>query len=58
MKMEKFEAQMLIKVANRNPFYKQPFCLGGSGELLGGSEGGPKGARGDPGDLRCPFNMV
>ena len=26
--------------------------LGGSGELLGGSEGGPEGARGDPGDLR------
>ena len=25
--MEKFEAQMLIKVANRNPFYKQPLCL-------------------------------
>ena len=25
--MEKFEAQMLIKVGNRNPFYKQPLCL-------------------------------
>ena len=33
----------------------QPFAcfwLGGSGELLGGSEGGLEGARGDPGDLR------
>ena len=33
----------------------QPFAhfwLGGSGEILGGSEGGPEGARGDPGDLR------
>ena len=33
----------------------QPFAhfwLGGSGALLGGSEGGLEGARGDPGDLR------